>query len=101
MGDGQLARIVSRVGAVKYTYEEYVALQKEKKSDKEEIDFSAAKFYVGESEMQRAKNVYENYNSSLPRTVLYCVFLLALYICCLLVSPELVRILDSFIGSLK
>jgi hypothetical protein len=98
--DGQLTKVVSRVGATKYTYEEYVRLEKEKKLVREKIDFSSARFYLNESEKKRAQNIYENYSSSVVRTVLMCVMLLVIYFCLSLAMPETVRIVDNFIGGL-
>jgi len=96
--DGQLTKIVRRVGEVRYTYEEYVALMKEKGVKPEKIDFNTAAFYIDESQQARAKYVYETYSSPWPKTLALCVFLLAAYVCLSLVMPEILSWLNSLIG---
>lgn len=96
---GQLTRMVGRVGEKIYTYEEYVALSKQKGGIKDEkIDFTTARFYILESGQDRAKNVLENYGTSLPRAILYCVLFLALYVCIALSMPELLTLINGWLG---
>ncbi len=96
---GQLTRIVGRVGEKVYTYEEYVALSKQKGGIKDEkIDFAEAKFYIRESAGERAKHIVENYGTSTGRAVLYCVLFLALYVCIALSMPEILSIIDGWLG---
>ena len=96
--EGQLTRIVRRVGEVRYTYEEYVALVKEKKLTRENIDFSTAAFFIDTEQSARAKNVYETYSSPWQKTAAICVFLLAVYVCLSLVMPEIMSWLNSILG---
>lgn len=96
---GLLTRIIGRVGEKSYTYEEYVALSKKKGGLKEEkIDFNEARFYIRESGAERAKLILENYGTSLPRAILYCVLFLVLYVCIALSMPEILSLIDSWLG---
>lgn len=101
-GEGQLSKIVGRVGEPTYTYEEYIDLSKKGKLENEKIDFTAAEFYIrdGESSLDRAKYIINNYNSSIVRPILYGVGFLALYVCIALLMPELLTILDGWLGSI-
>ena len=95
----QLTRIVGRVGEKVYTYEEYVALSKQKGGIKDEkIDFAEARFYIRESANDRAKNIIENYGTSTFRAVLYCILFLALYVCLALSMPEILTIVNGWLG---
>lgn len=96
---GQLTRIVGRVGEKIYTYEEYVALSKQKGGIKDEkIDFAEARFYIRESANERAKHIIENYGTSTFRAILYCVLFLALYVCIALSMPEILSIINGWLG---
>ncbi len=96
---GQLSRVVARVGEKTYTYEEYVALSKQKGGIKDEkIDFAEARFYIRESANDRAKHILENYGTSTPRAVLYCVLFLAMYVCLALSMPELLSLINNWLG---
>lgn len=100
--ESRLTRVVGRVGEKIFTYEEYVAESKQKGGVKrEKIDFSTAKFYIREDQHDTAKHILESYGTSIPRTVLYCVLFVSLYICIALVMPEILTAIDSFIGSLS
>ena len=97
--EGRLTRIIGRVGEKLYTYEEYVELSKQKGGIKrEKIDFNTAKFYIRPEKADAAKNIIENYGTSMLRTVLYCVFVMAFYVCIALLMPEILSLINSFLG---
>ena len=85
----RLTDIISRVGYVKPTYEEYVALMKEKKNLSEKIDFSTAKFFIPEEKVEKATMIKEKENPTVMRTALLCVFIFAVCVCIMLLMPEL------------
>lgn len=98
--ESRLTRVVGRVGEKIFTYEEYVAESKQKGGIKrEKIDFSTAKFYIREDQHDAAKHILESYGTSIPRTILYCVLFISIYICISLVMPEVLTAIDSLIGS--
>ena len=102
-GEGQLAKVVGRVGETVYTYEEYVALSNSKTGvPKDKIDFKEARFYLrsGENAETRAQHIIDNYGTSTLRAILYAVFFLALYVCLALVMPEILTYVDDFIANL-
>ena len=90
-----VSRLVKRVGKVEYTYEEYIALQKEKKLEREVIDFTTARFYLDSKQENRKKHIIENYNTSIVRTVMLCVMMLAIYICIALLIPEILSAING------
>ena len=96
---GQLTSIVKRAGYTEPTYEEFVALSKEKKKKgkekKEKIDFSAARFFIPEQNVERATLIKEKENPTVMRTVLVCVLILAVSVCVMLLMPELLRFISN------
>ena len=95
LSGSQLAKIVSRAGEQKYTYEEYIALTKEKKREAEKIDFETARFYISEQRLPRARHVYESYGVSVARIVGLCVFALLVYVCISLLMPEILSFVND------
>jgi hypothetical protein len=94
--EGRLTRLVGRVGETVLTYEEALALSKEKKKSKpERIDFETARFYIRPERGDEAKNIIENYSASMFRTALYCVLVFALYVCIALLMPEILNFINS------
>ena len=96
-GDSQLRRMVMIVGEKKLTYEEYVALQKQKKKP-DAPDLDTARIYIAPESLERAKFIYNNYNTSIMKTLLLCVFCLAISVCLMLLSPGLLSLINSSLG---
>ena len=93
---GQLTDIVKMAGYKAPTYEEYIALQKSKKKAKEEkIDFSSARFFIPEQQHNRAKLLQEKENPTVFRTVLVCLFIVAISVCIALLMPEILRLVSN------
>ena len=90
-----LKKLVKRVGAPEYTYEEYLALQKGKKLPKDNIDFTTARFYLDSAQENRRNHIMDNYNPSILHTVLLCVLMLVIYICVALLVPEILSLLNN------
>ena len=98
--EGQISKLVGRVGEKTYTYEEYEALMKSKGGvPKENIDLSTARFYVRSEAKERISFIVDTYGSSILRTTLYCVLILALYICIALCMPEILSFINTQIGN--
>ena len=96
---GRLTRIIGRAGEKTYTYEEYVELSRTKGGIKEEkIDFETAEFYIRPESNDDAKNIIENYGTSMLRTSLYCVLVIAVYICVALVMPEVLTLINNLLA---
>ena len=100
-GSGQLTRLVKRAGEVTLSYEEYVALEKEKKLNKEKIDFTEAKFYLFDAQDTRVQRILSRYNIPLFKTVILCVFVVVLYFCIMLLMPELLMLINYLVGLVK
>lgn len=96
--DGQLTRVVKRVGAPRYTYEEYMALIKAKKLPKEEINFDEAQFYIDNNETDRARRIYDNYNTSAVKTAFFCLLFMVVFVCISLVMPEILSWINNLLG---
>ena len=97
--EGRLTRLVGRVGEVKYTYEEYLALSKQKGFRHEKIDFTTAEFYIREEHTAEAKNIIDNYGASMLRAVLYSVGVIAVYVCVMFFMPEILSLIDAALGA--
>lgn len=96
----RLTKIVGRVGEKTYTYEEYKKLSKQKGGvPKEVIDFADARFYIRQTQADRARFILDNYGTSTIRTVLYCVLFLAVYCCVVLAMPEILSLINDFLGN--
>ena len=98
---GQITKLVARVGEKTYTYEEYKALMNSKGGvPKEKIDLEEARFYVREESRERISFIIDTYGSSIIRTSLYCIFILAIYVCIALCMPEILTFIDGQIANL-
>lgn len=115
--NGQLSRIVRRVGFTQPTYEEYMAMAKERrehrknkdipkeerkaarreerKAERAKIDFSAARFYIPEENLKKAELIKEKENPTIVRTILVCVLILALTVCFMLLMPAILRLISN------
>jgi cell division protein FtsL len=92
--NSRIQKIVKRVGAPEYTYEEYRELMKKKGFKEERVDLKTAKFYIPESSSDEAKRIYEKNEISLINTVLFCVLLLVIFVCVALAMPEILTFID-------
>ena len=96
-----VARLVKRVGAVEYTYDEYVSLQKAKKLKREKIDFATARFYLDSTQEKRRNHIMQNYNSSVLRIIMMCALMLVVYGCVAILVPEILSIInDSLVNNI-
>ncbi len=97
-GGTQLSRIVGRVGESKYTYEEYKSLAKKKGFSDEIINFDEARFYIRPEQKLRAEKIYMSGASSVLHTVLFSVLLVAIFICLMLLLPEILSFVNKLLG---
>ena len=100
--DTRLSKIMSWVGKPQYTYEEYVALRKEKRESGERFvderpDLNTARFYISERYMGEAKNIAENYSSSFIKTVFFSLMFVIIFVCLTLIMPELLSFINATI----
>ncbi len=99
-GDGQITKIIKRVGAREYTFEEYTALDK-KERKKEKIDFETAAFYLDERQEARIEKILNRYEVRPHHTVLMCVFIFVAFVCAMLLMPDILAGLDWLVGFVK
>ncbi len=95
--DKRTMSMVKRAGEKQYTYEEYSALIKSKDFKEEKIDFEEAKFYLDETSLEDAKKVVDVPAPSVINTLLFCVLLIAVYICLILLIPEILNLINNLI----
>ena len=96
IGDNQMRRMIRIVGEARPTYEEYVAsMKKSKRSAVSTVDISTARIYIPKEALERAKFVYNTYSTSLLKTSLTCVFIIAVSVCLILLSPTLLTFVDA------
>ena len=62
------------------------------------IDFSTAKFYIYENMKDEALRAYNKNNSSLLKTILYCVLLLGFTIAVILLMPLILKAVSGIIS---
>ena len=109
----RVGRIIQRVGAVDYTYEEYTAILKAKKRKKskevtkdnvssidpdKKIDFNTAQFYLKDAESAETKNILDGKSNSLINTLLMCLLLVCIYTILLFLMPAILELINSVLG---
>jgi hypothetical protein len=94
---GFIASVVKSVGGKRYTYEEYVELEKKKKLPKSLVDFDTERFYIPEDRLADAKAAYDRYDSSPLRVVVFCLLFVVIFVCISLAMPSLLAFIDSFL----
>ena len=99
-GDGQITKIVKRVGAPEYSYEEYNALSKKDKKG-EKIDFETAAFYLNTDEQARIDKIQNRYDVRPHHTALMCAFIVVVFVCAMLLMPEILTGIDWLVGFIK
>ena len=100
-GDGILTKVVARVDAQEYSYEEYMALPKKERKKKKNIDFSSARFYIKEKHTNRAMNIVDKYVTSPLRTLLTCLFIAIISMCVIAIMPGILNIVNSMLENSK
>ncbi len=100
--DTRLSKIVKRVGEVEYTYEEYIALSKKLKKEKKKMapdtpDFAVARFYVNPQRLSEARDIEQNYSSSLIKTAVFSFMFVIIFVGLTLLMPELLSFINSSI----
>ena len=96
--DGQLTKMVARVGEIKMSYDEFVALTKTKGYKEEKPDYDTARFYIKDEGRDRARRVIELGSASTLNTLLFCLLLVAVFICLALLMPGILSALNSLLG---
>lgn len=106
-GSGRIRRIVKAVGEKEYTYEEYIALSKEKKNKKRVDGVKKSKekitlrYYLCDFESSDTKNLVEARRSPLLNTILFCILMISIYVCVMLLMPDILDLLNDFIANTK
>ena len=95
---GRLMKLISWVGRKEYSYEEYVALQKEKGFKDEKPDFKTARLYLTEPDSDEVRAIYERSGSSLLHTVLFSVFLVAIFLCLTFLMPDILSFINGILA---
>ena len=96
-GKGRLSGIVKRAGEKEYTYEEYSALIKSKNFKEEKINFEEAKFYLNKEKEEDAQRVLNVPAPTVINTLLFCILLIAVYICIIMIIPDILTLINNFI----
>ena len=96
--EGQLTKMVSRVGETKLSYEEFMALSKTKGIKEENPDIESSRFYINEESKARAQRVLEMGSTSLLNTILFCLFLVAVFFCLALLMPGILSVVNTLLG---
>ena len=92
-----LKKVVLRVGEVKYSYDEYKKLTKEQRREVERIDFTEARFYISESEIDRARHIKEKYVVDNKRMIIGAVLLTMVYIALTVAMPEMLNLINNLL----
>ena len=95
--DNRLRRLVGRAGENTYTYEEMKQMMKERKKD-ELPGADEAKYYLRKDSEDEVKRIIETYEPSVLKTVLYIVLIFMITVCLIIISPELLSLIDGWLG---
>jgi len=95
--EGRIAKIVKRVGAKEYTYEEYNEAIKSKDFKEEKIDFNTARFFIHNESIDEANRIAEIRNTSVINTILLCLFVTIVFVCIIIAMPELLSLINRFL----
>ena len=98
--DNEICRTVTWVGRPSYTYEEYRDLVKSHKPTGQRPDPEKDSFYLDPKQINRAKFIFDNYDSSITKTVLCAVLILTISCMIVIVSPELMSLINNALGSI-
>lgn len=92
---GQLKAVVGRVGETQLSYEEYVALDKEKRGKLDKIDFDTERFFIRDGELERAQLIAEKYRASWLNNTLLVVLLFIIFGTVMALMPDILRLIDN------
>jgi len=95
--NSMLTKIVGRLGAPKYSYEEYKALSKKERAELETIDFAVEKFYIYEDQKDRARHINEKYATNKKRMTASIIFLILVYVATVSAMPELLNLINNLL----
>ena len=100
--DNRVKRLVGVVGEKKYTYEEYTELLKKKKEGKEsavtDTPAEELKYYLRTGEEEGQNRIIATYEPSVIKTILFIVLVFMIFGCLILVSPEMLELLNNWLG---
>lgn len=95
---GQFAKIIGIKGKQEYTYEEYTTMMKNKTLKEEAVDYRTAELFVKEDSLPLAKRIVDMSSPSVLSTVLMCVLTVAIYVIILLLSPEILTLINNMLA---
>ncbi len=96
----RLSILVSRVGAPSISYEDYIKMSAAKRKELENFDITTARFYIPEENKERANKVLHTYAFSLPRAILFCLFILLFWALITVFSYEIICLINTGLGRL-
>ncbi|MBQ7387155.1 MAG: hypothetical protein IJW03_03200 [Clostridia bacterium] len=95
--NSQLKRIVDIAGRVRYTYEEYIKLSKQK-GFRDEINFDEARLYIKNEEKDLASKIFEAKSPSVIETVLMCLLMVAVFVCLMFSMPSILTGINNMLA---
>ena len=97
---GQLTRIVRRAGEYSMSYEEYVKLLRSKSYKEEKVDFNETRFHIRKDSLESAKIFSLKSDITVLNTALMCVLIFAIFMCFILLMPEILGIINNLLGGI-
>lgn len=95
--NSRLNRLISKVGQKEYTYEEYSKEIKKRGYKEEKTDYKTARLYIREDAIEEAKFLSEASAPTLLSTVLFCVMMVAIFFCIILLLPEILILFNNIL----
>lgn len=96
-GGGQIKTVVKTVGEETLTYEEYLKRSKEKGYKGETVDYSKAGIYLIPESLDTAKRLAASRSHTPLNTLLFCILIFAVFVCLVLLMPEILSVIDTLL----
>ena len=94
---GQFKTIFAIKGAPEYSYEEYTKMIKERGYKESKVDCDNSEIYIRPESLTAAKAITEATPPTVLTTALFCLLILACYICLNLLLPEILNFVNSML----
>ncbi len=94
---GQLRSIIGRSGEAVFSYDEYLALDKQARKKSETIDFETERFYIREDGIDRAQHIADKYRSSWLNNTLFVILLFIIFGTLMALMPDILQLINNSI----
>ena len=95
---GQIRSLVKIADAPLLSYDEYVERMKDKDFDGSTLDLDTCKIYLDHENIDSAKRIASSNTSSPLNTALFCILIVAVFVCLIFMMPEILSSVDKLLS---